>query len=348
MTHVFLHVGGHKTGTSFLQGLFHRNRALLADAGLDYPDIGPNSGHHLLAGAWLDMPDMRPFFSRTVTPASLWADVTARHADGQRSLLLSSESFSRIKPEKVDMADLAARVRAIGEVRVIYVMRAQAELAQSIWTQVAKTRTPPSCHSYVQKALTKRLCAGVLIDHQMFYDHLLTGFAPEEILLADYAQMRRHPGGIAQAMLDLMDVPCDASAMTLPPQDSYNVSPDPLALYVASRIETGRVPSAALVDMIARALAKHHEGPTTFMAQHEYAKFWSRYAPGNAQLVERVQRVQKGFTFEEHDAPENMLYRRDLPEQFWIDLLTAFYYQGGKPADGSKLTETLQNWLRPS
>ena len=34
MARVLLHVGGHKTATSFLQGTFHRNRALLARHGV--------------------------------------------------------------------------------------------------------------------------------------------------------------------------------------------------------------------------------------------------------------------------------------------------------------------------
>lgn len=50
MKKVYLHIGPHKTGTTFLQKIFEENKQVLRTAGLDYLDFGKTFfGHHEMA-----------------------------------------------------------------------------------------------------------------------------------------------------------------------------------------------------------------------------------------------------------------------------------------------------------
>ena len=113
MAQLVLHVGAHKTGTTYLQNLFHQNRAALADAGIYYPDIGPNTAHHVLASPWLNMQDVPASFFNTRGPDELWADLIARYATAPGTVFLSGENFLRAYPETVNMAELADRLETV-------------------------------------------------------------------------------------------------------------------------------------------------------------------------------------------------------------------------------------------
>jgi hypothetical protein len=48
------------------------------------------------------------------------------------------------------------------------------------------------------------------------------------------------------------------------------------------------------------------------LARHEYRKLCQRFRHGNQSLVEKVQPVQPGFTFDEGSQPEGLVFRTDL------------------------------------
>jgi len=336
MARVFLHIGAHKTGTTYLQNLFHLNRARLAQAGIIYPDIGPNDAHHALAAVWLDMPDVPQGFFGASGPEGLWDRLTERYAKAPGTLFLSAENFTRAYPKTVDFADLARRLSDFDEVRIIYTLRQQVDLVQSLWLQTAREGRIHAIHSYVRRALEKRLSGGVRIDHGSVYETLLRGFDPEQITLLDYARISRADGGVAQVFLDLLGAGqtgqtggLRASDLIRPDRENANISPDPLAFQIAARISAGiaknTVPTDDLIRNVAQALREDQSVPTTLLARHEYAKFRGRFRPGNTALAERVQPFQPGFTFEESAPPENLIYRDDLTEQHWIDIAAGLY-----------------------
>lgn len=332
MARVFLHIGPHKTGTSFVQSLFHLNRPRLAGAGIHYPDIGSNA-HHGLAAVWITTANEPENFSGAGGPEGLWDDLIDRYAKAPGTLFLSSENFSRAHPEVVDMADLARRLSAFDEVKVIYTMRRQAEMVQSIWLQVAKSGHILTLRPYVRRAIEKRLTSGVRIDYGSTYEILLTGFDPEQIILLDYARISRADGGIGQVFLDLLGAESGLRAADLvqPPSLSANISPDPLAFQMATLINGNSVPDDDLVRVVAQVLRDDPTVPTTLLARYEHARFASRFRPGNAALVERVQPWQPGFTFGESEPPQNLIYRDDVTEQTWIDIAAALYRSRAKP-----------------
>ena len=255
MARVFLHVGAHKTATSYLQAMFHNNRDLLARHGIIYPDIGPNNAHHVLAAPWLAMPDIPDSFFALTGREGRWNRLVQQYASGPGTVFLSAENFTRVRPDRVDMAQLAAHLGAFEEVRIVYTMREQADLVQSLWMEVAKSVRVPTLRKYVETAFDQRRGGGVPIDHGSVYSHLLEGFAPEEIRLLDYNTISRGEGGVVGAFLRLMGSDLDPQSLRpLASNKKANISPDPIALYMATEIASNTVPSQELVTALTQAL----------------------------------------------------------------------------------------------
>jgi len=161
MARLFLHIGAHKTATSYLQALFHHNRQTLSKAGLHYPFIGPNTAHHSLAASWLDMPDLPPSFFGAEGPDGLWdRAILHPYANRTDTLFLSAENFSRFSPQRVDMADLARRLAVFDEVRIVYTLRAQTEMLASLWVQIARDRKAPTLRGYLERVLATGMGGG--------------------------------------------------------------------------------------------------------------------------------------------------------------------------------------------
>ena len=343
MARVFLHVGAHKTGTSYLQAIFDANRALLARHGIIYPYTGPNNAHHALAAPWLGMPDIPDSFFGSGGRSGPWDLLIDRYAKAPGTVFLSAENFTRIRPERVDMAQLAHKLSAFEEVRIVYTMRQQVDLVQSLWMQVAKSVHVPTLRKYVENAFEERRGEGVPIDHSSVYARLLEGFAPEEICLFDYNSMRRAPGGIVGSFLRLMDSDLDPAALQpLASDASANVSPDPIALYVATQITQGTVPPANLVELIKETLRPEGAPPATLLTRAEYNKMRNKFVHSNETLAKKVRAVQPDFLFDPGKVPRNLFCRDDLTAEHWRQVACALYSADpSQTGQGSSLLKRL-------
>lgn len=336
MAKIVLHIGAHKTATSYLQGAFYRNRKLLEQHGLHYPHIGPNNAHHALAAQWIRLNDIPDRFYGRRGPAGLWDDLIAGYAHRPGTVFLSAENFTRVHPERVDMAGLAERLSAFEEVRIVYTMRRQVDLVPSVWAQVSKASSMPSIWAYMRTVFDERRANGVPVDHDLVYQGLLAGFAPEQIHLLDYSRFRDHPDGTLGVFLDLLGCDLQAADLQPPSEDEANISPDPLALFVAGIVNgnAGQPPAPALVAHLTGTLDEILGRPRTLLARHEYVKLRERFRHGNQALVERVQAVQPGFAFDEGIQPEDLVYRDDLDDRAWMEIASAVYRMPPSGATG--------------
>lgn len=326
MARLFLHIGAHKTATSYLQGLFHHNRQTLAEAGLHYPWIGPNTAHHALAASWLDLPDLPDRFFGAEGPDGLWERAILRpYADRPGTLFLSAENFSRFYPQRVDMAALSRRLAVFDEVRIIYTLRAQTEMLASLWVQVARSRKAPALRGYLERLFTTGMGGGVSLDHHAVYHHLLTGFEPGQILLLNYDDIRRRPGGVAQSFLDLMGCPLQATDLVPPPVDAQNVSPDTLAMWLACQICRQTPPPDDLIALATSILHPQQMRPSTLLSLREHSKIRSKFRDGNARLSEAVSIWQPEFHFDPPPPPADMLYRDQIAPNVWPDIASALW-----------------------
>jgi hypothetical protein len=327
MARLFLHIGAHKTATSYLQALFYHNRQTLAEAGLHYPVTRPKIPHHdFLTAPWLTPENMPSDYAGEEGAARLWERVVLRPYVGRPgTIFLSAENFSRFHPKRIDMAALARRLEMFDEVRVIYTLRAQPAMLSSIWVQVARNSRAPALRPYVERVLATGMAGSVSLDYLAVYRHLLTGFAPAQIVLFDYDDIRRRPGGVAQAFLDLMEIPLRAEDLVPPPPDAQNISPDALAMWLACQIcRDGPLPKA-LVDLATSVLHPETPRPTTLLSQREYNQTRSKFRTDNTRLVNLVAPIQPGFQFDPPPPPVDMLYRDQIPPNVWPDIAAALW-----------------------
>lgn len=321
MARLFLHVGGHKTGTSYIQGLFHQNRDLLRRHGVDYPPTHPYQAHHQLARLWVTPPSADPHQAQARSPEQMWQDVLSpERIHAPDTIFLSSEIFSHFTQPRVDMAGLAERLSMFDEIRVIYVMRAQTELINSAWIERVKKRSAIWPRKFVEQTLQTRRAFSAALDHNAFYAHLLTGFAPEQIVLVNYHTACKMPGGLGQWFLDQLQTGLNISELDAPSLAQHNISPDAIALWLAAQMHRDGPPPAELVSQIADIVYRDQPRPSTILSEVEYARVRSKFREGNSHLVQTVRRTQPDFGFEPPPAPSNLLYRNQVPAHVWPDI----------------------------
>ncbi len=125
-----VHIGPHKTGTTAIQGAFHRSRDLLADHGVSY--FGEVAGVSHLRGA-LAVTQRAGLLGETVPNMSHWTRLVEQvAAAGDRRVLVSSEFFA-------DAADAVAQrvVSELGDTRahVVVTLRPLTKIMPSQWQQ---------------------------------------------------------------------------------------------------------------------------------------------------------------------------------------------------------------------
>ncbi|MBA3234067.1 MAG: hypothetical protein H0T17_09000 [Propionibacteriales bacterium] len=131
---VFLHIGLHKTGTTFLQNLLAANRAQLRAKGVDYPG---GEGEPVQAFAALDLQGRRPRGYNDRRVEGSWdAIVTAVHQRGLPTALISDErlSMSTLKQVRRAVASFPS-----SQVHVIVTARDLGRIAVSAWQEDIKS-----------------------------------------------------------------------------------------------------------------------------------------------------------------------------------------------------------------
>lgn len=230
------------------------------------------------------------------------------------------------------MDGLAERLSAFEEVKIIYTMRRQVDLVPSVWAQITKANYQPSIWSFMRTVFDERRAKGVPVDHSIVYQELRQSFAPEQIHLLDYSAFRKHPEGVLGVFLELLGASRSARELRLPSREEANISPDPLSLFAAVGLvdDASAPPPVSLVSYVSSVLDEIC-GPTrTLLARHEYKKLRERFRHGNQALVETVQPYQPGFSFDEGDKPEGLVYRDDLDADAWRRIASAVYHMPTK------------------
>jgi hypothetical protein len=132
-----VHVGPHKTGTTAVQGAFHRSRKLLRDHGVGY--FGEVAGVRHLRGA-LAVTQRRGLLGETVPDMIHWTRLVEQvAAEGDRRVLVSSEFFA-------DAKDAVAR-QVVSELagprgHVVVTLRPLAKIMPSQWQQYVQNGQP--------------------------------------------------------------------------------------------------------------------------------------------------------------------------------------------------------------
>jgi hypothetical protein len=322
MSRIILHVGTHKTATTTVQDSMALNRDRLARRGVVFPAIGPSAGHHALATRWIALPERY----RDSRPAlESWQALADRHAGGDDTIFLSSEEFSRNRPNPVDMAELARLVAGFSRRTVVCTLRNQLAYLQSIYLQVTKDARGPTVEAFLNQALRTDHATGVMLDYGALYDRLLAAFAPDEIVFVSYEAAVRDPRGVVAHLLDRVGLAGAADDFAPLPAAS-NVSPEPLALWAANQVEA---PAPGRLVALARdALAETFgaDARTTIWSRPEVTAVAAHFAPRNAAFEARYRRIDPDFALAPLAMPDDRIHRGQLSKApFWVALARSLH-----------------------
>ena len=132
---LYLHVGPHKTGSTYLQRMFSENRLALAESGITYPEVFGNLlGHHELYEYLSAETIGREFKTKICQLAELESDV-----------ILSSENFSKLG--RADFQKLQADLPDF-EFEVIFFVRSFSSKMLSWWHELIKHGATQDFFSY--------------------------------------------------------------------------------------------------------------------------------------------------------------------------------------------------------
>ncbi len=188
---IWLHIGLHKTASTFVQYTLESNTEALATQGFLYPQAGRlGAGHALLAFPFLAPeraaePDVAPFLGQA---QGAWTALQREAAESDcRRLVLSSEYFSLVK----DLAPVRAACEALGgRTRVVVYLRRQDRLLEAGYNQGIKAGIG-----------TRRLVLGETLPHSLDWYRLVSRWAEhfgKENVIVRVFEEARAGGGILE------------------------------------------------------------------------------------------------------------------------------------------------------
>jgi hypothetical protein len=124
MTRFVVHIGPHKTGTTYLQEGFVRLRSELDDRGINYPTWWGSLAHGALLERLLNPPD-----------AELESQFAQLRAGDHGIVLISAEGLCGLQRQSVSYL---RQLMGDADVRIVFYIRAWAELLASIWQEIVK------------------------------------------------------------------------------------------------------------------------------------------------------------------------------------------------------------------
>lgn len=358
MAKLVLHIGTHKTGTTAIQGTLDCNRSLLqrngviypwfasakkrkgstvkrlwatgwnylAQTGLLSPVIGSSTGHHGLLSPWIELPED---MLTATPPMALLKQLSEAHANSARSVLLSSEEFSRSHAGRngkgPDLAEIRNKIAPFREIQIVCFLRHQIPFLQSLYLELSKTLVPPDPDKLCAQAIRSGYGAGMFMDFNLLRDRLVAAFPSDQLTFIDYGHANQSPQGVTGALLGVAGHGAVASKLHRPGKRRANVSQPPLAVWVANQITESKLPRRTLLNLV-KATLRDHYGPnpdTTIFTREERSRMAAHFKPLNQAFVIQVaaDHPSSPQPFQLSDpAPGPLIYREDLDTSFWGDL----------------------------
>lgn len=172
--HYVVHIGPHKTGTTYLQHAFTAMRPALLARGIGYPEAwGSIHGHHVLTERLIQGDDavLRGQFE--------WLEGDP----GIHTVLLSSETLTYLDDGQV------ARLKTIlghNPVTVIFYFRRWSEVVPSNWRQVLKGGASASLEGFAASCMGDPT-AHAIVNFALVLDRYARVFGKEAIRVASYS-----------------------------------------------------------------------------------------------------------------------------------------------------------------
>lgn len=318
MSKLILHVGTHKTGTTTIQDTFALNRRFLAEQGLVFPQIGKEHGQHGLVMDWIQLPEK---YHLETSAESAWIKLARDHAHSDRTVLISTEELSRAHPG-VDLRRLRDLVSAFDEIKVICCLRNQISFLQSIYLQVVKGGAHVPWPNFLEGAAGARMATGLLLDYNSLRSRFETGFRPDEIRFFSYERVVGTGQGIVGQVMDECGLGHLAGSLQQLPAGHSNVSPDPLATWVAAHVLQSSTFRPWLVNTARETLEDIGRAgvKTTIFTRDEYRRLRDVFTPLNEAFNSHEAALGTGMEIGAFPDEAGLTFRDALTPAYWVSL----------------------------
>jgi hypothetical protein len=317
MAKIILHIGTHKTATTALQNTLRANSRVLAEYNLVYPKVGKSHWHHGLVPNWSAMP------KAYCVPggAHIGLQKLVRdYADTDSTVFISSEEFSRITA--LESLGLVRQILSPFEsIKVIVTLRFQWQFLQSVYLEISKKRSPMRPSQFVRNALDSGICEGLWIDYNGLLRQLETVFDPNEITVFDFENISNSPLGVIGTFLDYIGIKeFERISSHTVSKGGSNISPQPLASWMANLLSEPSVASSRLVDLASSCLTREYgQGVTTsIFTRSEYNMLFNHFAKLNSSLLPRLAEQGPSCSLIAVEAKPNTIFRDQVRSSLWI------------------------------
>jgi hypothetical protein len=313
---VVLHIGTHKTATTTIQDMFWLNSPLLAEHGLIYPRLNEFTGHHGLVLNWKEMP--KPYQLEGGSLAAL-EDIAQQYGEGDHTVFLSSEEFSRIGSLR-ELGRVREALSRFDQIEVICVLRTQWQFLQSVYLEVSKSRVPLRPPELVLPVIKSGTLEGLWVDYNNTLDALEKNFTPAEITLLNHTTCSKAEDGVLGVLLRHLGVNLDPAALEVVNAGASNVSPPSLASWAANILAEPKVAPRWLVDKMVETMRLEFGADLTpcLFTREEFVSLREHFDERNTVLKRRRVLFQPDFAISPSDSTGLHPFRNEVPGSFWL------------------------------
>jgi len=328
---LILHIGSHKTGSTYLQKVFKDHRLLLAEKSLLYPITGCGIlfGHHEIFNA---------IRTKNNKIDSLMQQLADEHANNYNTIFLSSENFEYLAPDEIN--ELMSYFD-YNEIKIIYFYRAWTPLCYAMWQEEIKHGSTTEYESYCLKHIAYPLMSN-LLNYSRIMDNYEKIVGHENLLIASYDSIIK---------IDLVDFLFSIigleNAQVEGRGERVNSSFDPFL------VETIRVMNE---------FARNHNFKPSYLPKHMYI---NKAKSGKDGLVrdERIREAMSNYLTKSHDLTQTLAFRyiygmffekysscfvdgtNDLKEFLKKTYRTPYYVSSGYLLNNRAVNDLYSAWL---
>jgi hypothetical protein len=190
MAKLFLHIGPHKTGSTYIQRYFFDNRQQLLKLGVNYPSAGcgkHKAQHETVENVKkLEQGELDDFFEQCT---------------GSAINFISSENFSSLKPEHIEKLSKAL---ANLDVRIIYYYRNFIDKFPSFWQEAIKHGRSFTFHEFILPHLLKPFSSKI-VNPEVVLDLYSKVFDKANISVVNY-DAAFLKDGILRPIIEMLDI----------------------------------------------------------------------------------------------------------------------------------------------
>ena len=190
MTQLYLHIGPHKTGSTFIQKVFFDHRERLGELGVHYPNLG-------FAGQFGQHDAVEKV--RTLEQQPL-QEYLAQFIGGELNFV-SSENFDRLN--QYEVRKLRNALPGV-DVKIVYYYRNHIDLLPSWWQEDVKHGSTVSFFEYVLPHILRPFASNI-VNPAIVLDLYASVFGKDNIVIIDYNAALRQDT-IVSPLMELMGV----------------------------------------------------------------------------------------------------------------------------------------------